>query len=256
MDPSLFQLHGLWDMALRFQPNSGERVFSYEVLIAQTSREGSCYVYGEKPSLPPDLIGADARTIETGNALWDIAILDAAYAPLAPHPDEMHTVTGSSVDKAGRRAQLIANEVEHLLGSNLKSRARKVAVIGAIGTLIAALQKRECEVLATDLDRSLVHTQLHGVRIDDGNESTLHHVAAADVAVVTGMALATGTLGQIIEVAKASRTSIVLVAETGSWFAPIYREVFGIDCVVAEPFPFYIFSGCSEVRLFRKRDRK
>jgi hypothetical protein len=81
----------------------------------------------------------------------------------------------------------------------------------------------------------------------------LYHVEHSDLAVVTGMTLASNTLADIIAVANSSGTPIVLVAETGAWFAPEYRDAYGIHSVVAEPFPFYIFSGPSEINLYRKQ---
>jgi uncharacterized UPF0146 family protein len=253
MDSKDFQLRGLWEMTLLFQPNPGERVFSYDVHIAQTKREGCCYVFGDKAPIAPHMIGADARTFVTGNDSLDIAILDAAYSVLSSTPDETKVISGTSSAKAQQRAQFVADEVELCLADAKKTHSRHVAIIGAIGTIVAVLQERQCQVVATDLDKATVNTMLHGILVEDGMLNTLHHVERADVAIVTGMTLATKTLAGIIDVAKRANTQIVLVAETGAWFAPEYCNVYGIHSVIGEPFPFYIFSGTSELHLYRKQ---
>jgi hypothetical protein len=251
MNPTDFQLRALWDMTLLFQPNPSERVFSYDVHIAQTKKEGCCYVFGNKAPITSHMIGADARTFVTGNDSLDIAILDAAYSALPSTPDRSIEISGTSSEKAQQRAQFVAEEVEFCL-FNKKTDSRRVAVIGTIGTIVGALQERHCQVVTTDLDQSIVNTVFHGVSVEDGRLKTLHHVEHSDVAVVTGMTLATKTLSDIISVAKRSRTQIVLIAETGAWFAQEYCDTHGIHSVVAEPFPFYIFSGPSQLLLYRK----
>jgi hypothetical protein len=256
LDSDLFRLHGLWQIALRFQPNADERMFSYDVLLAQTSREGCCYVYGDLPSTLPTVIGADSRTLVTGNRSLDIAILDAAYGALEPQASETQCIVGSSCRKAHLRAEFIANEVDRLLIGLPAGKLSRIAVVGTIGTLISVLQSRHYEVVTTDLDPTLIHTRIHGVVVQDGRTETHKIVAEADIAVVTGMTLASGTLDDILAVASRANTPIILVAETGSWFAPKYVAEFGVDVVFAEPFPFYIFSGSSELRIYRKRERR
>lgn len=254
MDPRPFELRGLWDISLRFRPNSSERLFRYAVYMAQTCREGCCYVFGERAQPDSfDMIGMDARVAKTGNHSLDIAILDAAYSAIASEPDQSHLLVGTSAVKARKRAEIVLNEVNNCLSADGYQRPPKIAVIGAIGTIIEALQTRSYSVVTTDLDPSILDTKLHDILVEDGNVKTLSHVHDSDVAVVTGMTIATKTLSDIVDAATSGRTPIVLVAETGAWFAPAYRDLFGIDSIVAEPFPFYIFSGTSEVNVYRKQ---
>jgi hypothetical protein len=246
----LFRIRGFWDVALLFQPTPQERLFSYSVHIAQTSREGCCYAFPGKRETTFNILGADARTIHTGDNYIDIAVLDSAYAVVSPEPDAHYIITGSSTEKAERRAQLIADEVDRCLTS---STSRRVAVIGTLGILLSELQRRACHVTTTDLDDDLIGTQLHGILVEDGRSKTLHEVEHSDVAVVTGMTLATNTLGPIIDIAHQAHTQLILIAETGAWFASAYRDSYYIATVISEPFPFYIFSGPSEINIYRRR---
>jgi hypothetical protein len=44
-----------------------------------------------------------------------------------------------------------------------------------------------------------------------------------------------------------------MFAETGAWLGREYCRSFGIDAVISEPFPFYIFEGTSTLRVHRAR---
>ncbi len=247
-DPSLFQLHGFWDVSLLFQPSQVERLFTYTVYLAQTSREGCCYTFADPARIRFDVLGSDARTSRTGNLAVDIAILDSAYAVLPPRPAFHRIITGSSAQKAIERARLIADEVDRYLTTSPR---RRVAVVGAIGILIRELLERKCDVLTTDLDVGLIGTDLDGVLVRDGTRWTMNDVEDADVAIITGMTLATNTLEPILKAAKGGHTRTIIIAETGAALAQMYIPLFGADCVISEPFPFYVFSGPSEINIYR-----
>jgi hypothetical protein len=45
---------------------------------------------------------------------------------------------------------------------------------------------------------------------------------------------------------------LLLFAETGANFGEEYCRTMGIDTVVSEPFPFYIFQGTSTIEVHRR----
>lgn len=251
-DSDIFRLRGAWLMNLLFQPNSAERIFSYDVCIVQAQGQGCCYMSENTFKPNKQLLGVDTRFHVSDNQSLSIALLDAAYSCIPSKPSLLHTLRGNSETKAYQRAEIIVDEVEHYCLSNNLTGCR-VGVVGTIGNVVGSLVRRGCLVRATDLDSDLIGRQTHGVSVENGAERTLDVIRNVEVAVVTGMTLATNTLGNIITAARKSATRIILVAETGAWFAPEYCNTFGVDSVVAEPFPFYIFSGTSTIHLYRKR---
>jgi hypothetical protein len=255
MDPSVFQIRGLWKIDLICRPSLDEQQFSYGVYVVQTQRQGACYCHLAASDLPVSLMGADARLAESGFEPLDIAILDAAYSATHQSPVSTRLLEGTPAVKALQRARIIVDEVLAVSPSRAAGRPVTVAVIGAIGTVMGALRDAGCNVLATDLHKAIVGQRLHDVRVDDGAEYSALHVARADVAVLSGMTLATGTLGELLTAAEQSDTRVVIVAETGAWFAAEYCNSFGVDVVVAEPFPFYIFEGATRLFVYRRPPR-
>jgi hypothetical protein len=125
-----------------------------------------------------------------------------------------------------------------------------VVNVGAVASIIAELQSWGHAVTATDLDPSLVGKQICGIEVISGVR-TAEVVAESDVAVVTGMTVSNGTIDNIIEAARGSGTQIIMFAESGASFAGVYLSQ-GIDCVISERFPFYIFQGASEIGIHRR----
>jgi uncharacterized protein (DUF4213/DUF364 family) len=125
--------------------------------------------------------------------------------------------------------------------------------VGAIGVIIDTLRKQNMHVTATDLDEALINNKLSDVEIADGALHTNEYVAEADVAIVTGMCIGNGTLPEIVDIANKNGTKLIIVAETGAGLGRAYCDLFDIDVVVAEPFPFYIFDCHSEMLIYRKK---
>ena len=107
-------------------------------------------------------------------------------------------------------------------------------------------------VTASDLDENIINKELCGVNIADGALHTDELVAEADLAIITGMTISNGSLPEIIKIAKENNTKIMIIAETGAGFGRAYCELFGVDIVVSEPYPFYIFNCYSEIKIYRK----
>ena len=125
-----------------------------------------------------------------------------------------------------------------------------MTMVGAVGNILSGLSTIPGEIKATDLDPALIGLKLGGVLVEDGNTKTLELIAQSDIALITGMTLATRTLDGIIETAKANGTLMVMFNQTGSNFSQEFIRM-GIHSVVSESYPFYMFSGSTIVRIYR-----
>jgi len=249
-----FIIHGQWAIELLFQPNPEERIFNYQIVVAQTQRQGTCYCTStEKAEIDKSLIGKDARWVTLENKSLEIALLDAAYSAVETQSTKDYLLDGTSIEKATNRAEIIASEVLLQMPENTKQSRRSVVNVGVVGTIVSRLFNCGCQVYATDMDPILVGKYCGGVLVQDGRMHTLELVEKCDVALITGMTLSTCTLEEILLVASKSKTKVVMFAETGAWFATEYCNTFRIDSVISEPFPFYIFEGRSLIRLYRRK---
>lgn len=247
-----FLLRGLWRVDYRCRPNDWERLMAYGFLIAQTAHQGCCYTnFGTAAigDISESFIGVDARTMAHRNLFQQIAVLDAIYGSLCGPADLSLTVTGTPAEKAIRRAALVITEVlRELEGTG----GRLVANIGVIGNFIHMLRAQGINVKASDFDERLIGRRLNGVTIASGTNS-LDFVADSDVALVCSETLASETLDEIIKVAADNHTKIVIFAVSGCHFAEEYIRRFGVDVVVGEPQPQYLFQGTSHIGIYRRR---
>lgn len=246
-----FVIRGLWKTDLLFRPNADERTFKYTYVLAQTLGQGCCYC-NANACLDQDILGCDARDIVGVRCPSSIAVLDSIYAGIARAPDEVHEIRGNSVEKTGARNSIIFREADRLL-AGVTGREPRIVNVGLVGDLLRRLKARCHEVTATDYDEVVVGLSLHGVKIEHGFQ-TIDRVRESDLAVVTGMTLATDSLEKILDAARASGTKVLIFAETGANFGEEYVRTLGVDAVVAEPFPFYIFQGVSRIEVYRKSD--
>jgi hypothetical protein len=226
-----------------------ERTFRYAFLVSQTVGQGSCYCDKELV-IDETLIGKDAREIIQERDCYSISVLDSLYASIPKKPFKVHEIRGDSITKTDLRNRILMGEVEAVLGS-LKAENPRILNVGVVGNLLKGLADKGYSVVATDLDAGIIDTSVHGIRIEHGTK-TFHHIADSDVAVITGMTLTTDAMGDIIETCKAQGTKIVIFAETGANFGEEYCCTLGVDAVVSELFPFYIFQGVSTIEVYRK----
>ena len=245
------RIEGSWLLNLNYQPFIGERLFEYDVALVQVKATGAAYSgYGtlNKSDLN-SLVGNDAREMITDEYTpVNIALLDAMFASLSPQADEEFLISGD--DKAGQRADIICNEVLNMSSKKLIPATPKVVNVGAIGCIIEKLRNKGMIVSASDLDETIIGKELCGVTIADGVH-TEKMVAEADLAVITGMTISNGSLPELINIAKKNNTKIMMVSETGSGFGRAYCDLFDIDVVISEPYPFYIFRCHSEINIYR-----
>ncbi len=244
-----FAIKGLWKMDLLFKPNIYERTFMYSVILAQTAGQGCCYCDRDL-IIDKTLIGEDAREIIKHKNCVSIAVLDSIFSYIPRYPKETYEFDGYSTEKTEKRKSIVASEILRLLGDRVKEET-SIVNVGVVGNLIKDLTERGYKVLATDLDNEIIGRSFHGVTVEDGSK-TLHYVRNCDLAVVTGMTIATDSLSEIVYAAKKHKTRLVLFAETGANFGEEYCHTMGIDVVISELFPFYIFQGPSRIEVYRK----
>ena len=246
-----FLIRGLWRTDLLFRPNPAERTFNYTYLLVQTVGEGACYC-STVPALTEGfgLLGKDCRKARPPYRCFQVALADAMFSAFEKTPDETNTMTGSSAEKALWRSRIVVDEVLRQLELVGKSDGLVVNV-GVIGNIIKMLTAEGIEVVGTDGDPLLVGAEIGGVSIFD-QDRTVEYVEQADVAVMTGMIISTDTMEDILEAAARGGTRLIMFCETGANLCEEYVKM-GIDCAIAEYFPFYIFGGTTRIDVFRKK---
>jgi hypothetical protein len=248
-----FLIRGLWKVDLAFRPNIHERTFRYWFLVSQTVGQGSCYCDKEL-EIDDSLIGKDAREIISERDCYSISVLDSIYASIPRNPHKVYEIKGNSIEKTVKRNAILQEEVEHVLRqAPPKSERPTVLNVGVLGNLIKELTDKDYSVIATDLDEEIIGKPVHGVIVEHGSE-TYQHIKDADAAVITGMTLTTDAVGDIVDMCRSHGTRVVMFAETGANFGEEYCQTIGIDSVVSEPFPFYIFQGVTTIEIHRRPD--
>jgi len=255
-DVENFVLRGIWrtEYFLRLTPE--ETMFHLSYVLAQTTGQGCSYYDpgDEDPGFGDSLVGQNVLEMEWVSRCMSIATLDAAYAALKGPPIRSVVLAGTNIQKAGDRARLVCDEAISLLSQSGPKHGRRkvVALIGVVGSMLASLLGQKGLVLkASDFEKRIVHRQVHGIEVQHGSMSP-DLVAEADVAIITGMTLATNTLDAILRAAAENRTRLVMFAETGANFGSEYCRM-GVDTVVSEPFPFYLTcSGPTRIDIYRR----
>jgi hypothetical protein len=244
-----FLVRGIWKVELAFKPNPAERTFQYTFWIAMTREQGCCYCTGDDPR-GRELVGSDARELVKEKTCISIAALDSLYATLPRNPAAVHRLEGDSITKTKTRTGIILAEAERLL-AGVTRRCPRVVNVGVVGNVLRDLVAKGYDVCASDLERDIVGTTVHGVEIQDGTR-TFDLIGQSDLAIVTGMTIATDSLELILAEAEKAGTRLLFFAETGANFGEEYCRTLGVDAVVSEPFPFYIFQGTSTIEVYRR----
>jgi hypothetical protein len=236
-----------------FQPDPTERVFDYVFVVAQTIDQGCSYaphaaVHADRLR---QLIGSSILELPPDtDAAVEVALMDSMYRQLCLPPAKVVEFRGNPSVKAKLRAKLVADEVFDLVGPGVPGRIPVVTNVGVVGNIIWELQQRGVTVQACDLDPNLVGRTIHGVEVQHGSRSA-ELIGTSDAAVITGMTLANDTIDELLAVTCSSGCKTLIFAQSGASFAQFFIER-GASVVVAEPFPFYIFQGLSEVHVFRR----
>jgi hypothetical protein len=188
-----------------------------------------------------EIVGGDvAELLEHPMRAVRVAVLDAYLADARPH--WAHPLAcveqvppGTSLDKSMTRARAVVG---------LLPRAGRVAVIGVVNSLLAALRERGIGYAACDLK---------GGSTEWGEDVATDHAAAiesAEVVLVSGMVLGNGTFDDIVERCRERNLPLVVFAQTGG---AVFREMLGreVTALSAEPYPFFWLSAdATDIHLY------
>ncbi|MFV2118536.1 Rossmann-like domain-containing protein [Streptomyces sp. Act-28] len=172
-----------------------------------------------------------------------IAALDAYLGRVRPHRDAAaaETVTlptGTPEERAQARDAAVAGLLDVVPGA-------KIALIGVVNPLVAAIRERGGVPLPCDFNLRTTHW---GDPVTDDMTEVL---ARADAVVATGMTLGNGSFDQILEHCRKHGIPLVVYAQTGSAVARAFLGA-GVTALSAEPFPFSQFSA-DATALYRYR---
>jgi hypothetical protein len=163
-----------------------------------------------------------------------VAALDAYLAELSPHrsapgAEPVPLPAGPPEVRARARDEAIAGmlELEH---------GQRVALIGVVNPLIAAIEARGGRCLPCDFNLRVTHWNQPVAKSMD------EVLAEAEAVVATGMTLANGTFDRLLSHCRAHELPFIVYAQTGSAVARAFLGA-GVTGLCAEPFPFSQFSA-------------
>lgn len=217
-------------------PESKTKYHNYYLLLRSEGYFGACAHTAEQleSSVAGQLSGYFLdEALSDEHLVVQIAAMDAYLGVNLPHAQHcqhiVHIDEGTPLQKAVQRDELIA----HL--AKIKP-DEKVALIGVVNPLVAAIKKRGGVCLLCDLQ--LRETQWGDV-IERDMEKVLEQ---ADSVICTGMTLSNGTFDTILQVVRRRNIPLTVYAQTGSAVVAQFIGQ-GVTALVAEPFPFTQFSG-------------
>lgn len=171
-----------------------------------------------------------------------VAALDAYLAQVKPHRETDAEAVALPAGTPEVRAQVRDDSIAGLLDVQPGA---KVALIGVVNPLVAAIRERGAECLPCDLNLRL--TQWGDPVADDMTEV----LGEADAVVATGMTLSNGTFDLVLEHCREQGVPLVVYAQSGSAVARAFLGS-GVTALNAEPFPFSQFSA-EDTRMYRYR---
>ncbi|ANY08096.1 Rossmann-like domain-containing protein [Pseudonocardia sp. HH130630-07] len=192
-----------------------------------------------------DLSGSGLDTLLAAGAPAPLrtAALDAYLAGVRPFRDDpaaerVELPAGTPEQRALARDAAVAGLLDVPAGA-------RVALIGVVNPLVAAIRERGAECLPCDLD---LRTTQWGDVVSDSAEEVID---AADTVVATGMTLANGTFDAIAARCRDRGIGLTVYAQTGAAVARAFLGD-GVTALSAEPFPFSQFSA-DPTALYRYR---
>lgn len=255
----LFRLTGFWHIDLVRQQVPQERKTRYVIRVAQSENYG--VAVGLAPTIAdpnPHFVGKDVRQILKDrlcrNSVDRTALVDLVMGHVAQRASEYITLDSTLRNKYAARARVFADEAEKIVErkgrGSLKGNGAHILVIGATAGIIGALTKQGFEVSATDLHPEIVGTELSGVEIRNAKSANAALIKKVDLAIITGMTLANGTLPSLMTLAKKHNTSTMIWAYTGRNFGQYYIR-HGADCVIGDS-PFLQLPGPAALAVSRR----
>lgn len=246
-------IKGIWSVDCMFNPNAHERVFDYKFLVVKSIGQGSAYSMNKNydPVYLKTHMGRNLRDVAFSDLAFEIAVYDSIFDKYQdPNFDREYIIDGSSTDKAVKRAGIVSDECKRLLSG--KNNA-KVVNVGVVSNVIKALRDEGYEVAGTDYDDEIVGSRIYKDVMVYSGDNTIELVRDCDLAVITGMTLTTSSADDILKAARDNDTKIVVFAETASHMGDFFLE-HGAHAFVSEPYPFYIFDGCTKIKVKRKKN--
>lgn len=163
-----------------------------------------------------------------------VAALDAYLAELEPHRvargvEPVMLPAGPPEVRARARDEAIAGLLELHPG-------QRVALIGVVNPLIAAIEARGGRCLPCDFSLRVTHWN------QPVAESMDQVLGEAEAVVATGMTLGNGTFDRLLACCRERSLPLVVYAQTGSAVARAFLGG-GVTGLCAEPFPFSQFSA-------------
>ncbi|ADG80301.1 Putative heavy-metal chelation domain-containing protein OS=Tsukamurella paurometabola (strain ATCC 8368 / DSM / CCUG 35730 / CIP 100753 / JCM 10117 / KCTC 9821 / NBRC 16120 / NCIMB 702349 / NCTC 13040) OX=521096 GN=Tpau_3723 PE=4 SV=1 [Tsukamurella paurometabola] len=224
---------------------SAHRYRNRYVLVRVADAFGACaFEEGELDSSVADLSGEPlAALLEHRSQPVRIAAADAALGARAPHRDDPRAElrvlpTGTPDVRAEARDAAVAELLTFPAGA-------RVALIGVVNPLVAAIRERGGEPLLAD--RNLERTQWDDRVFADHREV----IERADAVVATGMTLGNGTFDEILATCRARDIPLAVYAQSGAAVARAFLGS-GLSALSAEHFPFSQFSAdASPMYLYR-----
>jgi hypothetical protein len=212
----------------------GNTTYRNQYLLVRCGRSfGACaFEAGEiDPDICRDASGSTLdELLRDGPLPLRIAALDAYLAEIRPHHGEAVALpAGTPEVQAHARDAAIAGLLDIAPGS-------KVALIGVVNPLVAAIRERGGECLPCDYN---LRTTQWG---DTVAQSMTEVLDAADAVVATGMTLSNGTFDEIVRRCRDRAVPLVVYAQSGSAVARAFLDA-GVTALSAEPFPFSQFSA-------------
>lgn len=221
----------------------GNTTYRNQYLLVRCGRSfGACaFEAGEiDPAICHDASGSTLDDLlREGPLPLRIAALDAYLAELRPHDGERVMLpAGTPEVRAHARDAAIAGLLDIAPGA-------KVALIGVVNPLVAAIRERGGECLPCDYN---LRTTQWGDTVAQAMTEVLD---AADAVVATGMTLSNGTFDEIVRRCRERGVPLVVYAQSGSAVARAFLGA-GVTALSAEPFPFSQFSA-EPTALYRYR---
>ncbi|KXO95291.1 Domain of uncharacterised function (DUF364) (plasmid) [Tsukamurella tyrosinosolvens] len=224
---------------------SDQRYRNRYVLVRVGDSFGACAF--EEGELDPDVADLSGEPLA---ALLDhaaqplrIAAADAALGAAAPHRDdpraELRTLpTGTPDVRAVARDAAVAELLAVAPGT-------RVALIGVVNPLVAAIRERGAEPLLADRNLERTHW---GDPVADDHRAVL---AGADAVLATGMTLGNGSFDEILAACRERDVPLAVYAQSGAAVARAFLGA-GLTALSAEHFPFSQFSAdASPMYLYR-----
>lgn len=203
------------------------------LLVRCGSSFGACaFEAGEiDPAICQDASGGTLdELLRDGPLPLRLAALDAYLAEIRPHHGERVPLpSGTPEARARARDAAIAGLLDIAPGT-------RVALIGVVNPLVAAIRERGGECLPCD--HNLRTTQWG----DTVTRSMTEVLDVADAVVATGMTLGNGTFDEIVRRCRERDVPLVVYAQSGSAVAREFLGA-GVTALSAEPFPFSQFSA-------------